>query len=268
MRGSVKLTHIGVCAFARKILRETVEIAQEHGFSVIHGIVDSVWLTKKNANESNYIAVCDALEKQLGLPASFEGTYRWIVFLSSKVHAELPVLTRYYGVFKSGKIKVRGIEYRRRDTPQIIKQCQHDLIDCLAPAQNREELLLRLPEALRLVRGYIDRLRDGQVNTDDLLVTKQLSKNPAEYQHNVSQAIAAKQLLQEGVRISAGQNVSYIIQRKNSEKSVLPHELIDGPIQYDVEKYTQLLLDAVTALLSPLRSNELFKNENRHNAID
>jgi DNA polymerase elongation subunit (family B) len=253
--------HIGVCAFARKILRETVEIAQEHGFSVIHGIVDSVWLTKKNADESNYIAVCDALEKQLGLPASFEGTYRWIVFLPSKVHAELPVLTRYYGVFKSGKIKMRGIEYRRRDTPQIIKQCQHDLIDCLAPAQNREEFLLRLPEALRLVRGYVDRLRDGRVETNELLITKQLSKNPAEYQHNVSQAIAAKQLVQEGVRISAGQNVSYIIQRKNSEECVLPHELIDGSIQYDVEKYTQLLLDAVTALLSPLGRNELLKNE-------
>jgi DNA polymerase-2 len=250
--------HIGVCAFARKVLRETVEIAQEHGFSVVHGIVDSVWLAKKNASEGDYLDVRDAIEERLGLPASFESIYRWIVFLPSKVHAELPVLNRYYGVFTNGKIKVRGIEYRRRDTPLIIKQCQRDFIDYLALARNRDEFLMRLPGALRLVREYIDRLRDGRVDMQELMITKQLSKDPAEYEHNVVQAIAAKRLVHEGVQISAGQNVSYIIQRgrEGPEKCVLPSELIDGPIRYDVEKYTQLLLDAVKALLPPLICDE------------
>ena len=249
--------HIGVCAFARKVLRETIEIAQEHGFSVIHGIVDSVWLTKKNADENDYVNVRDAIENRLGLPASFEGVYRWIVFLPSKVHAELPVLNRYYGALKNGKIKVRGIEYRRRDAPPIIKQCQHDLINYLAPARNREEFIARLPGALHLVRGYVNRLRDGRVDPQELMITKQLSKDPAEYEHNVVQAIAAKRLAHEGVKISAGQNVSYIIQRgrESPEKRVLPSELIDGPIRYDAEQYTQLLLEAVKALLSPLISD-------------
>jgi len=253
--------HIGVCAFARKVLRETIEITQEHGFSVVHGIVDSVWLTKKNASENDYINVRETIEEQLGLPTSFEGIYRWIVFLPSKVHAELPVLNRYYGAFKNGKVKVRGIEYRRRDAPPIIKHCQRDLINYLALARNRAEFLTRLPRALRLVREYIDRLRDGRVDMQELMITKQLSKDPTEYEHNVVQAIAAKQLIQEGVQISAGQNVSYIIQRGRitSEKCVLPSELIDGPIRYDVEKYTQLLLDAVKALLCKgLQFNGLF----------
>lgn len=254
--------HIGVCAFARKILRETLQVAQERGFSVVHGIVDSLWLTKKDASEGDYGDLCEAIERRLGLPISFEGIYRWIVFLPSKVHTELPVLNRYYGVFKNGKVKVRGIEYRRRDTPPIIKQCQHDLIDYFAPARNREEFLMRLPGAVHLAERYLDRLRAGRVDTQELLITKQLSKNPAEYKHNIVQAIAAKQLVQEGVQISAGQNVSYIIQRgsRASERCVLPIELIDGPTRYDVEKYTQLLLDAVTALLSPLGGDELLRS--------
>jgi DNA polymerase elongation subunit (family B) len=254
--------HIGVCAFARKILRETLQVAQERGFSVVHGIVDSLWLTKEDASEGDYGDLCEAIERRLGLPISFEGIYRWIVFLPSKVHTELPVLNRYYGVFKNGKVKVRGIEYRRRDTPPIIKQCQHDLIDYFAPARNREEFLMRLPGAVHLAERYFDRLRAGRVDTQELLITKQLSKNPAEYKHNIVQAIAAKQLVQEGVQISAGQNVSYIIQRgsRASERCVLPSELIDGPTRYDVEKYTQLLLDAVTALLSPLGCDELLRS--------
>lgn len=129
--------HIGVCAFARKILRETVEIAQEHGFLVVHGIVDSVWLTRRNGDESNYLDLCSAIEERLGLPVSFEGLYRWIVFLPSRINSELPVLNRYYGVFENGTAKIRGIEYRRRDAPTIIKNCQRDVIAHLASARSR-----------------------------------------------------------------------------------------------------------------------------------
>ncbi len=245
--------HIGVCAFARKVLRETVGLAQEFGFSVVHGIVDSVWLKREGATEHEYIRLCETIENRLGLPVSFEGIYRWIVFLPSKVHAELPVLNRYYGVFKNGEIKVRGIEYRRRDAPPIIKQCQRDVINYLAPARSRAGFFTLLPGAIRLVSDYINRLHDGRVDPQDLLITKQLSKNPSEYKHNVMQAIAAKQLIHEGAQISAGQTVSYILQHGHrTENSVLTSELIDGPLQFDVQKYTELLLDAVAGLLAPL----------------
>jgi hypothetical protein len=52
--------------------------------------------------------------------------------------------------------------------------------------------------------------------------------------------------------VAAGQNVSYILQQGPSGETVLPSDLIDGPVQYDVEKYTQLILDAVTGMFSPL----------------
>jgi DNA polymerase-2 len=34
------------------------------------------------------------------------------------------VANRYFGVFQSGEIKVRGIELRRHDTPDFIKELQ------------------------------------------------------------------------------------------------------------------------------------------------
>jgi DNA polymerase elongation subunit (family B) len=43
------------------------------------------------------------------IPLSFEGRYRWIVFLPSKVHPGVGVLNRYYGAMENGKIKVRGL---------------------------------------------------------------------------------------------------------------------------------------------------------------
>jgi DNA polymerase elongation subunit (family B) len=243
--------HIGVCAFARKVLCETVEIAQEYGFSVVHGIVDSVWLTRSDGDKSDYLDLCEIIEERLGLPVSFEGLYRWIVFLPSRVHSQLPVLNRYYGVFENGTTKVRGIEYRRRDAPTIIKNYQRDVITHLASARSRAEFFMLLPSALRLVRSYINRLEHGQVSVRDLLITKQLSKNPSEYRHNVMQAIAAKQLVNEGAQVTAGQTVSYILQHGKTENSVLASELIDDSAPYDVERYRKLLLEATAGLLSP-----------------
>jgi DNA polymerase-2 len=39
--------HIAVCAFDRQILLQTAKIAERHGFRVLHGIVDSLWIQKK-----------------------------------------------------------------------------------------------------------------------------------------------------------------------------------------------------------------------------
>ena len=39
--------HIAVCAFDRQILLQAVKIAERHGFRVLDGIVDSIWVKRK-----------------------------------------------------------------------------------------------------------------------------------------------------------------------------------------------------------------------------
>ena len=39
--------HMSVCAFARKLLLDAIHVAEEEGFVVLHGIVDSIWVQKK-----------------------------------------------------------------------------------------------------------------------------------------------------------------------------------------------------------------------------
>jgi DNA polymerase elongation subunit (family B) len=109
--------HIGVCAFGREAFLSAAQIAESQGFMVMHGIVDSLWLKKENATIPDYTALCNEISRKIGVPLNFEGRYKWIVFLPSKVHPRIGVLNRYYGVMENGKIKVRGIEVRRRDTP-------------------------------------------------------------------------------------------------------------------------------------------------------
>jgi len=63
----------------------------------------------------------------------------------------------------------------------------------------------RIPDAVEILRGYVERLRKRDVDVQDLIIAKQLSMHPARYAHDVFQAIAAKQLLKEGVEVSKSQ---------------------------------------------------------------
>ncbi len=251
--------HIAVCAFARDALLKTVRMAEERGFEIVHGIVDSLWLKKESATPREYAELCNSVSREIGVQLNVEGRYRWIVFLPSRMHVEVPVLNRYYGVFESGKIKVRGIEAVRRDTPAFIKKAQMDMIRVLAKARNSEAFVKRIPESVEVLRGYVERLRKRDVDVQDLIIAKQLSMHPDRYAHDVFQAIAARQLMRESIEVSAGQTVRYLItdaENKRASKRVKAAELINAETHFDAEKYVDMLILAGANILSPFEYTE------------
>ena len=251
--------HIAVCAFARDALLKTVRMAEERGFEVVHGIVDSLWLKKEGTSPREYVDFCRAVSMEIGVQLNVEGKYRWIVFLPSRMHVEVPVLNRYYGVFESGKIKVRGIEAVRRDTPPFVRRAQMDMIRDLAKARNSRAFMKRIHDAVEVLRGYVERLRKRDVDVRDLVISKRLSMHPDRYTHDVFQAIAAKQLMRKGIEVSGGQTVRYLItdsENRRADKRVKAAELINAETRFDVEKYVDMLILAGANILSPFGYTE------------
>jgi len=82
-----------------------------------------------------------------------------------------------------------------------------DILRVLARAPNSEGFRKRIPESVEVLRSYVERLRKRAVDVRDLIIAKQLSMHPDRYAHDVFQAIAAKQLLKEGIEVSGGQMV-------------------------------------------------------------
>ncbi|UCE28571.1 MAG: hypothetical protein JSV85_04630 [Candidatus Bathyarchaeota archaeon] len=257
--------HIAVCAFAREALLEAVRIAEERGFEIVHGIVDSLWLKKENTLPKEHVDLCRVVSKKIGVQLNVEGRYRWIVFLPSRTYVDVPVLNRYYGVFDSGEIKVRGIEAVRRDTPPFIREAQMDMIRVLAKAQDSKGFLNRIPESLEILRGYLENLKDINVDFQDLIISKRLSMNPDNYVHDVFQAIAARQLMKEGIEISGGQTVRYLITdagNRRPSKRVKAAELINDENLFDVEKYMDMLILAGASIISQFKyTEEAIKNQ-------
>jgi len=236
-------------------LKKAAAIAEAQGFKLVHGIVDSMWLRKQNATDHEYQELCEHIERSLGFPISFEGRYKWIVFLNSRINPRIPVLNRYYGVFSDGKLKVRGIDLRRHDTAEIVRKCQSDMLAVLSQANNSHEFRMLIPKALTVMKRYAMLLRAGRVPIEDLIIEKRLSKAPEEYDNQVEQAIAAVHLAEEGGSIHAGQSINYLITSSRSgisENRALPVELTNENTRYDSERYVELLFSSVMNLLLPL----------------
>jgi DNA polymerase, archaea type len=263
--------HIAVCAFDRQILLQTAKIAERCGFRVLHGIVDSIWVKKKeddggnNIDIQDYLKLKESIEKETGFKISFEGTYKWIAFIHSKANDILPVPNRYFGVFEDGNLKIRGIEARRHDTPIFFSRCQNEILEVMAARGNTiNEVKALMPKVNDIFQKYAALLKEGRVPIEELVFTKRLSKNSSEYQNRDTIENSVLRLLEsEGKYLKAGEILKYVItnyyhnrkkrlSNNNNNNRAIPIELFDDKNNTcDVRRYTELLAEVCNSVIEP-----------------
>lgn len=247
--------HIATCAFDRHILLQAVRVAEAHGFSVLHGIVDSLWVLKKGATKEDYLDLKNAIEYKTGFTISFEGVYKWIAFIHSKGSKQVPVPNRYFGVFEDGSLKIRGIEARRHDTPKFFVKCQHEILKLMATGNTVKEVqAMMMPQVKEIFNRYAQILKDRKAPIKDLVFTRQISKDSNDYVINTSETSALQQLKDEGKSLHAGEVLRYIITdyyNKHSSKRTVPIELVDDNTVYDVRRYIELLANTCNSITEP-----------------
>ena len=250
--------HIAVCAFDRQILLQTIRIAESHGFEILHAIVDSIWIKKKKKdtiNKNDYENLKTEIENQTGFPISFEGIYKWIVFVPSKNNTILPVSNRYFGVFEDGTVKMRGIEARRHDTAEFFSNVQQSILNIMSEANSIREVRDLMPKVRDMFQMHLNLLKNRNVPINDLVLTKRISKNVDEYENrNTVELDALLQLNNTGKSLKAGQILKYVITdyyRKNSRKRSVPFELINSKTGYDAKRYCELLTETCNSVTEP-----------------
>jgi len=245
--------HIAVCAWDRKILLDTARIAERRGFEVMHGIVDSLWVQKEGANRDDYLELKAEIEAETGFAISFEGIYKWVAFLPSKVEPNVPVLNRYFGVYQGGDLKVRGIEARRHDTPLAFSRCQMEILKVLAEADTIAGAKEKIPDCIEIFLRYAEALARHEVPASELAFSTNLSKAPEEYTTMTVQHAAIKQLVGEGATLHAGEGIRYVIAdyKGKDSKRATPIDMIKDQTKYDSERYIMLLAETCSSVLEP-----------------
>ncbi len=248
-------SHIAVCGYARKTLLQAMRVAEKENFRVLHGIVDSLWLSKPGTTREDYQELCDKIRSETKFKIVLEGIYKWIVFLPSKTDSKNQVANRYFGCFEdTNEMKVRGVEYRRGDTPVYFKLFQKRIFEALSKCDDAGELRkTATTECVQIFHEFANRLERHDVSPIELLITRRLSKNLEEYRSKRQLSVSAtSKLAEQGLKLQAGQAVSYVISnyRTAGTNRAVPEELAETT-RYDSGRYVELLADCCSPVLSP-----------------
>jgi DNA polymerase elongation subunit (family B) len=250
--------HEVINAYGRELLVNTAKIAEDLGYEVLHGIVDSLWLKSSSNDLKDHEKLREKICDETGIHVELEGIYKWIVFLSRR-RDHAGALNRYYGLFEDGDMKIRGLELRRRDTPKLIKDAQMDMLKVMARANDVIELQELILDVIGVIREYADMIMNGECDLKDLVFTSVVSKD-LEYYSQVNNNLACLlQLKNMGLRVRPGEHVKYIItdaESRRYNRKVKAWQLTNGNERYDKKKYLTHLFRAGESILSPFGYTE------------
>lgn len=225
---------------SRQVMLKAKTVAEQNGFDVIYGDVDSLFVTREGASRKDYEMLSDAVSKETGMPVSVDKVFRILAFPGKKTNRGTAALKRYFGITGSGQIECRGIEARRNDVPEAIRSFQLKLIEAVYGKGDINTIKsLAASAASEILSEFIGRLRSGAVPAESLTFEKRLGKDPSKYSVNAPQKIAA-----ELAGLAAGDTVKYIALKNGVS--------IKYDAWYDWEKYASMVMSAATTVLGPL----------------
>ena len=275
--------HEATTAWGREILLTAAEVARDHGYEILHGIVDSLWLRKTGPSASPVEALARDVEAAVGIRFEPQGRYDWIVFLPTRGHRApgapaIGATNRFYGRFDKepeapsrsqagqkvdkvagGVLKVRGVEMRQSSTPRVVVEAQERMLEVLARARDAASFRAAIPLALAEAARVARRLRAGGCAKDELLVTMRVGRELERYEHAGHVHAALRQLKARGVRVAPGERVRFVITdaaSRDPEKRVREARLWTDGTRYDPAAYETLLVRAAASLLLPLGYDE------------
>ncbi|NYT05861.1 MAG: type B DNA-directed DNA polymerase, partial [Methanomicrobiales archaeon] len=223
--GSIEM-HERITGISREILCAAKATAEEMGFSVLHGIVDCLWVQGADPG-----ALRDRIERESGLLLECED-YTWLVFLPQADGSG--AYNRYFGRLADGTVKVRGIAARRRDAPPYIAAMQRDLLAVLATAATPSDL----PACEGRARARYRHYRDGLAGADpaDLAVRRRISRTT--YSRTCLEASAVRAFWERGVTPEPGMEIAYVV--RDAARQVVDPVWDAGPAD---PAYYRTLLD-------------------------
>ncbi|MFB6245638.1 MAG: type B DNA-directed DNA polymerase [Candidatus Nanohaloarchaea archaeon] len=243
--GAIKC-HQAIQAFDRDIMVNTKEMFEESGYSVAHGIIDSIWVQKKPGAE-DFEQVCQNISSEIGIELEPENKFEWCAFVPrSSSEANIATLNRYFGKKQNGEFKTAGIEVEQKSTCQYVKNCQMELIEVLDKTMQAESVIQELKDQIRKLEAF-------EVPVESLVKQKKVSKTLEAYKVNNRSVSALKRARYHGIEVKPGQSVRFVVRDDDADamdRTRLDFEASVG--EYDPDYYRTELVRAAESILSPI----------------
>ncbi len=195
--------------------------------------------------------------------------YRYVVFSELKKN--------YLGVLEDGTVDVKGLTGKKSHTPPVIRNAFYDILNVLKEVYSESDFEKAKEKIKKIVQSIAENLEKKKIPLEDLSFNVMINKSPSKYGIKTSEKRfdrafsldgiekdienvkgipqhikAAKQLVEIGKQIKAGDIVSYV--KTRTSDSVKPVELANQT-DIDTEKYLETMEATFDQILSSLNLN-------------
>jgi DNA polymerase elongation subunit (family B) len=242
--------HQAIQAFDRDIMLKAKESFEKSGYSVAHGIIDSIWVQEDEPTEE-FEEVCRHVSDNVGIELEPEYKFEWCAFVPRKnSRADISTLNRYFGKKKGGELKTAGIEVEQDSVSSFVKDAQIEMIEAL----DRE---MSVEDVINVVKRHVTRLESNDVPVDSLVKRKKTSKKLEDYKVENRTVSALRRAKKHNIDVKPGEEIKFVV-RNDSAKSLdrtrLEFESSEG--DYDPGYYSDMLITAAESVTSPLDVGE------------
>lgn len=153
-----------ITAYGRHTLRYMQQLAEKHGFEIVAGDTDSLFLS--GGNDSSLAKFISDCQQELGVEVEHEKTYAKFANIKKK---------HYIGIDSStGKPDIKGTEGKKSDRPRWVNYAFDRFVQDF---KNGTDPTLN-------IRKAVTELESGQVDPERLKIWIKLSKNLQDYTGN------------------------------------------------------------------------------------
>jgi DNA polymerase I len=244
--------HEGITGRSRDILIRTKDIAEEMGFTVLHGIVDCLWV-----QGSPVALLKQSVENEIGILTEIEH-FNWIVF--PPMNDGFGAYNRYFGRLSDGSVKVRGIAARRHDTPEFVRSMQSRMLEIMASAASIVDLEDKKEEIRNIFRETVKSLPAADPKA--MVINRRISR--LTYAHRCIEGAAVHAYRKHGVGIAPGMKIRYVV--TDARRYQVEPEW--NAAAFDLHYYCNLLEKAWEEIAFAFRTFPLEKNTQNQELCD
>ncbi|QGA54692.1 DNA-directed DNA polymerase I [Sulfolobus sp. E5-1-F] len=226
-----------VTALGRYVITSTVKKAREEGLTVLYGDTDSLFLL--NPPKDSLENIIKWVKSNFNLDLEVDKTYKFVAFSGLKKN--------YFGVYPDGKVEIKGMLVKKRNTPEFVKKVFNDVKELMVSINSPNDVKEIKGKIVDVIKGSYEKLKNKGYNLDELAFKVMLSKPLDAYKKNTPQHVkAALQLKPFGINVLPRDVIYYV--KVRSKDGVKPVQLAKVT-EIDVEKYLEALRSTFEQIL-------------------
>ncbi len=191
-------------AFARFAITKTKEFCEkELGLKVLYGDTDSVFLLNPSPEQIKKLE--EWSKKELNIDLGIDYIFKYVVLSDRKKN--------YFGVTKNGKIIVKGLLGKKRNTPPLVRKVFNNVLEILKKVENEEDLEKAKKQIINEIRNLLKTIKSYNFELEDIAINQTISQNPRNYKAWTPVLQALAQLItqgEEGQNLGEGTNIAYV----------------------------------------------------------